>query len=196
MDDHVTLQVNGLDGLLRDLRTLPQVLQNRLMKGMVATGASVIRKAAIDKAPVYTGDVAAGHPPPGTLKKAIYQARIPSLCTATVESWLVSVRKGKKAQATQRGSRQVNLDAFYASWVEFGHYTRAPKSAGATQKARRTAVSAGTQMVIGAQFVMPQPFMRPAFELNKEAAVNAMRNYLAERLPDAVAGTAIAMKGR
>lgn len=52
------------------------------------------------------------------------------------------------------GKKQANLDAFYFSWVEFG-----------TSK-------------------MPaRPYMRPAFEAQKTAAAEAVKAYLAKRIP-------------
>lgn len=196
-EDNLTMQVGGLSQLLDELRTLPRNVQTRILKGTVATGCSVFRKEAIARAPEWTGDVSDGHPPPGTLKKAIYQTRLVKECTPTKEVWVVSVRKGKAAQHFGRKTSKVgptqgtNLDAFYASWVEFGHYTRAPESAGPTTTARRKAVATGSSLVIGAHWVMPQPYMRPAFETQKGYSISAMQQYLYEKMPDAVGGVSI-----
>lgn len=160
MADSVTMQITGLQDLNRMLTGLPQSLQTRVLRGMTATGASVIRKEAILRAPVYTGEVSQGHPPPGTLKKAIFQYRLSRECTPTRETFIVDVRKGKTIG--KKGRINAN-DAFYANWVERGTAKMAAK-----------------------------PFMRPAFETKKQAAVEAMRAYLIERLPDAVAGARIA----
>lgn len=189
MSDGASMEITGLADLLADLRTLPDVLQQRVMKGAVATGASIIRKEAVLRAPVWTGDVSQGHPPPGTLKRAIYQTRLPEWCTPTVETWKVDVRMGKRAASTKRGKGTVNLDAFYARWVEYGHYSRAPKSAGKTRKQRRAAVESGA--VQGAHFVLPRPFMRPAFEVKKQEALNAMQAYVTHNLPVAMAAMRI-----
>jgi HK97 gp10 family phage protein len=177
MTDSVSLQVKGLDQLLAELQALPQALQTRVMKGAVATGASVIRKKAIALAPLYTGDMEAGHPPPGTLKKAIYQTRLPQACTATREVWKVDVRRGKKARSV--GKKGANLDAFYASWVEFGHYTRVP------HEMTKTAKAAGRALGV-AKWVPPRPFMRPATAMASGEALAAMRDYLQKNLRLAV----------
>jgi HK97 gp10 family phage protein len=174
MTDSVSLQVKGLDQLLAELNALPQAIQTRLMKGVVATGASVIRKKAIDLAPEFTGDVAAGHPPPGTLKKAIYQARMVSACTATREVWIVDVRRGKRAQSF--GKKGENRDAFYALWVEYGHFTRVPHAM--TKQAKAAGRALGV-----AKWVPPHPFMRPAVVMASQQAFEAMRAYLQKNMP-------------
>lgn len=197
MADGVTMTLSGLSELTAALRTMPQAVQTRVLKGAVATAASVIRKEAIARAPQYTGDVADGHPPAGTLKKAIYQTRLVRECTPTREVWLVSVRKGNKFRNAGRKTSKFgptqgqNLDAYYATWIEFGHYTRAPKSAGKGIAARRRAMSSGSVLIAGAHWVLPQPFMRPAFETQKTYAVSAMQQYLYEKFPDALGGQTI-----
>lgn len=187
----VEIKVTGMAELKQTLMALPEAIRLRVVKGMVATGAEIFRAEAVSRAPVFTGPISAGHPPSGTLKRAIYKTRMPSECTDTREVWKVSVKKGKAAQtsgsnSSSSGPEQVNQDAFYARWVEYGHYTRAPKGLAPTQFGRRQIVSTGSQMVIGAHYVSPKPFMRPSFETKKQAAVNAMGTYLAYKLADAV----------
>lgn len=186
MGDAVSLQFGGLEQMLAELRSLPTVMQKRVMLGAVATGCSVIRKEAIARAPVYTGDVSQGHPPPGTLKKAIYQVRLQEECTLTMEVWKIGVRQGKAAQSAKGGSK----DAYYASWVEYGHYTRGPKSAGSTRKARRNAIAMGTSLVAGAHWIVAQPFMRPAVDTKSAEAFNAMTKYI----EDNIGAATLAMK--
>lgn len=186
MSDGITLTFPGLDELLRELRQLPQNLQQRVMKGAVATGASVIRLEAIRLAPDWAEDgpvkpLPPGHPPPGTLKKAIYQTRLPSECTPTREVWKVDVRQGKRAQATKRGGRTVNLDAYYATWVEYGHFVRVPF------EMTKSAKAAGRALDV-AKYVPAHPFMRPAVATKSQAALDAMQAYIAKNLPLAVAG--------
>jgi HK97 gp10 family phage protein len=183
MADSFEIDLNVQD-LLLDLQALPQTIQTRVMKGAVATGASVIRKEAIRLAPTYTGDVADGHPPPGTLKKAIYQTRLPSQCTPTQEVWKVDVRRGKAARNTRRGKGVANLDAFYAKWVEFGHYTRVPHAM------TKTAKAAGRALGV-ARYVPPHPFMRPAVQAKAGEAFKAMQTYIYQQLPLATAALRI-----
>lgn len=184
MADSASMQIDGLQQMLAELRSLPDVLQKRVMKGAVATGCSVIRKEAILNAPEWTGPVSQGHPPPGTLKRAIYQTRLTDECTATVETWKVDVRRGKAAQSVKRGKSTVNLDAYYATWVEYGHYTRAPK--GQSRRVEDRAVRAAARGLGVAHWVPAKPFMRPAFDLKAKAAIDAMQSYFNERLPAAL----------
>jgi HK97 gp10 family phage protein len=181
VSDSIGIKFDGLDRMLAEFRSLPNDMRERVMKGAVATGASVIRKEAIRLAPEWTGDVSKGHPPPGTLKKAIYQTRMVEQCTQTNEVWIVDVRTGKRAQNVKRGKGFVNLDAYYATWVEYGHHVRVPK-------AQKKAWKAGTALVSGAFSVAPQPFMRPAFDSKKNEAVQAMANYLAQNISAAIQG--------
>lgn len=146
------LSITGMPELLRRLRSMPEAIQTKVARGAVATAAAVIKNEAILRAPYYSGPVGKNHPPPGTLRNAIYQMRITAESTPTLETWLVSARKGNKA--AEKG-----MDAYYASWVEYG-----------TVK------------------MSARPFMRPAFESKKEAAVEAMRGYIAEKLPDPLKG--------
>ncbi|EHR71384.1 Bacteriophage protein of unknown function (DUF646) [Burkholderiales bacterium JOSHI_001] len=177
------LEFQNMDAFLRELHALPDVIQQKLAKGTAATGASVIRESIKARAPVWTGDVADGHPPPGTLKRAIYQTRLIGECTSTREVWLVGVKQGRNARNTKRGKGAASQDAYYARWVEYGHFTRAPKSAGSTKAARRRAMASGSQLIQGAHWVMARPFFRPGFEAKKGAAVQAMQDYLARNLP-------------
>lgn len=102
----------------------------------------------------------------GKLRKAIYQKQIRELSSAVQQTFFVGWRHGKKERAVQRrrkrGGQTVTViedrDAYYGRFVEFG-----------------TAKMAA------------QPFMRPAYESQKEAALQAIREYIANRLPAEVA---------
>ena len=106
----MTTEVRGLKELAATLRAMPQGVHDKVLRGAVSSAAAVMRKEAIQRAPVYTGSVAKGHPPPGTLKRAIYQVRLTEQCTPILEVWAVTIARGK-------GARN---DAFYASMVEYG----------------------------------------------------------------------------
>lgn len=184
MADGIALEIPGLDDMLRELRELPTAIRVKVLRNVVASGAAVIRREAVRLAPASTdaGPVKpqAGHPPPGTLKRAIYQTRMTQLCTPTDEVWKVDVRHGKQARSSKRGKSTANLDAYYAMWVEFGHFTRVPHSM------TKTAKAAGRALGV-ARYVPAHPFMRPAFETQSAAALEAMRAKLADELPYATA---------
>lgn len=143
----ISMEVQGLAELKRRLEQLPQAIQSKIMRGAVSTAAAVFREEAERHAPEYTGTVQNGHPPPGTLKKAIYQVRVREECFGTREAWKVSVKRGKRD----------GVDAYYGSWVEYGTV-----------------------------HMVAHPYMRPAFELQKENAVRVIGTYIAFALPQAV----------
>ena len=179
MSDGVQFDFN-FDALLQDFQALEDGVRKRLMIGTVAAGAKVIKDEAVRLAPMGTGKRARGHPPPGTLKKAIFYTRLLAECDGTKETWLISVRRGKKFQTLRRGKQTVNLDAFYAVWVERGHWTRTPKGPGPRAMRRAAGIAAGT-----VKWVAPRPVMRPAFVPKQKDAFDAMQAYLDQHMPEA-----------
>ena len=149
--------VAGLSELAAALRELPQRIGRNVLRGAVAAGAAEVRVEAKNKAPVYTGDVTKGHPPLGTLKRAIYQKQIRELSDNQRQVFYVGVRQGKKYR-NQGKKGNLSQDAYYWRWVEFG-----------TSK------------------MAARPFLRPAFEATKVAAVERIKEYMAERIPGEVA---------
>jgi HK97 gp10 family phage protein len=148
------MNVAGLKELQDSLKQLPDNIARNVLRGSVNAGASVIANEAKAKAPVYTGPVSEGHPPPGTLKRSIVQKQIKELSNLLQQTFFVTVRRGKKYQKQGKGGN-LSQDAFYAAWVEWGT----------------------------AKMMPARPFMRPAFESKKEAAVEAIKDYLAKRIP-------------
>lgn len=146
--------VEGLSVFAQALKALPQNVGRNVLRGATSAAARIVRDEAKGKAPVYTGPVSAGHPPPGTLRRSVIQKQIRELSGMTKQTFYVTVRRGKK-YAKQGKKGMLSQDAFYASWVEFGTSNMAAK-----------------------------PFMRPAFESKKQEAINAMAEYIAKRFPD------------
>ena len=139
------------------MKELPQNIAKNVLRGAVGAGAAVIRNEAKQRAPVYTGDVSKGHPPPGTLKRAIYQKQIPEKSGPQKQVFYVGVRHGKRYQKQgKKGDK--SQDAYYWTWVEFGCI-----------------------------HMQARPFLRPAFEAQKIASVEAIKNYIANRIPNEVA---------
>lgn len=172
--------VKGLRELNDALNALPQNIAKNILRGAVNAGAAVIRKEAALRAPVYQpGKYGAPDErvDPGRLKRAIYQTHAPERSSAIVQTVLVGVRQGRDQRAKQRGKRVMNLDAYYAKWVEFGHWYVPPRTTG-TRKAHRAKYAAPP-----GRFIPAQPFMRPAFEAKKNAAIQAIEQYLRERIP-------------
>lgn len=145
----MTIEVQGLKELQRYLHQLPQEIQKRPLRSAVAAGAKVISDAAINNAP--QGET-------GNLRKSIYRYRSRSQSATGKETFLVGVRKGKaKFKDNARNRRlgrvgktyQTQGEAYYWRFVEFG-----------TSK------------------LSARPFLRPAFERNKEEAVKVMKDRL------------------
>lgn len=114
----VSVRVEGLRELSRALRELPVRIARNDLQAATMAGAAVIRNEARLHAPVYTGKVSEGHPPPGTLRKAIVSKAIAELSTNTKRVAYVVVRHGKRFQHV--GKKNINRDAYYWRFVEFG----------------------------------------------------------------------------
>lgn len=149
--------VAGLKELQKALKELPDRIAKNVLRGAVNAGATVIRKEVQTRAPVYTGPVSQGHPPPGTLKRAVYQKQIKELSNLFKQTAFVGVRKGKQYRK-QGKNGNLSQDAYYARFVEFGTANMPAK-----------------------------PFIRPAFEAKKEGATSAIKAYLEKRIPEEVA---------
>lgn len=92
----------------------------------------------------------------GRMQRNVYVKRIRELVTSVSEGWFVGVRMGpkrKKDKTTGQMTKDYSNDAFYWRFVEFG-----------------------------TRHVMARPFMRPAFEAMKEAAVAAIAKRLQARI--------------
>ena len=175
--------VSGLRELQGALQQLPLNIAKNVLRGSVNAGAAVIRAQAKSNAPQYTGEVSDGHPPPGTLKRSIYTKRIAERCDQFKQVFFVGVRKGKKYQRQGKGGH-LSQDAFYASWVEYGHFFAPPGKHGfASRRKAMNAAALNGGVISGARFVIGHPFMRPAYESQKSNAVQAIKNYLAMRIP-------------
>jgi HK97 gp10 family phage protein len=136
-----TKNLTGFKELADALKQLPQRVARKHLRGSTAKGATVIRKAARDLAPVDTGE----------MRKDI-QIKRERTSGDHVASYSVYTRGGKRSRLAGK-ARNVDKDSFYWKFVEFG-----------------TAKMAA------------QPFMRPAFEANKEAAVDALGEELDKRI--------------
>lgn len=171
----VGLTVTGLAELKAALAQLPGNVSKNVLRGAVYAGAKVITNAVSQAAPVFTGTdprVQAG-----LLKSAVYMKHDQDKSGVTHQEFFVSIRRGRKEKAKGR-------DAYYWTWVEFGHHVvpRAPNGS-AKLSVRQKMVTSGSSLVVGSSYVLPHPFFRPAFEASKEASAKAIRDYMAKRIP-------------
>jgi hypothetical protein len=99
-------------------------------------------------------------------------------CTPTREVFKVGVRQCKRARSFGKSGQK--LDAFYAKWVEYGHFARVP------HEMTKTAKAAGRMLGV-AKWVAPHPFMRPAIAAKQADALRAMQDYVRNQMPLATA---------
>lgn len=112
-------EVKGLAELKRKLDQIPRDIAKKLLRRGVGTAAGEAKRAAQGLAPYRTG----------VLKRSAIVKFDRTQSNATQAVFLVTFRRGKKLQAGaaigKRGKvRRTSADAFYASWVEFGHKDR------------------------------------------------------------------------
>lgn len=172
LDIGVVVQIKGLDELKRRLDMLPKDVASKALRKSVAAGASVIRLAAKNAAPVSAGPVRRGggkQTTPGTLKRAALMKYVKAESNDTQVSYIVGFRQGKRNQKSNR-------DAFYASWVEFGHKVVPRRGKGAKRgtlaRNRRNAQ----------QEVPAHPYFAPAWEANKQKALDVIQTRLTAEL--------------
>lgn len=145
----VRVEVQGAREIAAAMRELPRRVDRKILNAGLLAGARLVRDEARAIAPVLKNPDPRWRP--GTLKKAIQAATIAASRTPYAGEVIVRVRKLTQARiaklkrsAAKRG-RSVNpIDPYYWFWVEFG-----------TAKMKA------------------QPFMRPAFEAQKNRAVDA-----------------------
>jgi HK97 gp10 family phage protein len=157
------IRVEGLQEL-RDLllRKLPEHIQTRALQASLAKAVQPIVREAKARIPVKTG----------LAKRAIYSYRSRA-STKQKAVRHISVRSGRRFGAK---------DAFYWRWIEFGRgVSVVGKKRGAPRGGER-ARSLGTPSVgwFGKEVkaVPARPFMRPAFEAKKYAAIEAFTRHM------------------
>jgi len=144
-----TLKIDGLKELDLALKRLPYEIQGKPLRSATSRAARLIRDEAIARAPEDTGN----------LKESIYRYRSRSQSMPGREVFLVGVRRGpRRRYANTRYNRRKGRvgktyfeqgKAFYWRFLEFG-----------TAKMQK------------------RPFLRPAFEENKMAAVDLIKERL------------------
>lgn len=185
-----SIKIDGLAALERRLRELPDRIAKNALGGSVYAGAKVIRDEARLRAPVYTGKVSRGHPPPGTLKRSIILKHIREQSGRERQTYFVTVRKGKRYR-NQGKKKNLSQDAFYWWWVEFGGVRHTARFKGAYSdyalkgKQRKTGIALRRRQRTGLPSIA-RPFMRPAFESKKISAAMAMKAYLSDRIADEI----------
>lgn len=168
-----TVKLEGFKELAEALRQLPERAGKNLLRAGVAAGAAEIRQEAKKNALAIKRT--------GTLARSIYQKQIAELSNATKQTFFVGARRGKKYQKV--GKKGLSADAYYAPFVEFGHFTR-PSKGGRLPRLTNRGQARNEQLADLVQtgqvkWVPPQPFLRPAFDAKKDAAIQKMGERIA-----------------
>lgn len=169
------VHIQGLKELQQSMKALAANVSKNVLRSAVNAGAQVVRQQARANAPVMHVALPK-HQAPGTLKRSIVTSYIRERSSQTQAVYYVTVRKGKRYRG--QGKRQaMSQDAYYGAWVELGHYFVKHKPTGTTYKQHRK-----NQHARGV-WVPAHPYLRPAYEVKKYESVEAMKQYIVNRLP-------------
>lgn len=186
MADAVVLE--GWAELETKLLGLSAKIAKNCLRVSVAAGAALIRDAAKEKAPLLTGKTWGDHQPPGTLKRAIIVKHVPEQSNDYQQTYKVTVRQGKRYQK-QTKKQNKSQDAFYARWVEYGHWYVPPNpnttvsNNGKTHASNWTVHRAANHSI----WIPAHPFMRPAWDANNQKALEAIKTKMGERIEEEAA---------
>ena len=151
--------VKGLDDLLRLMSEFPTRVKKNVMRGALRAGAVLIAEGARQRVPELTGQLKASIRVDSFIRKdGTPMAVIKAGSRDTVYAIAKGGRKTKaEYKSVNAGGKVTYHAAYYAAWVEFGT-SKAPS----------------------------RPFIRPAFDGQKEAAIQAIGDYLEKRLPEEI----------
>lgn len=168
-------QVMGMDELLRNLNTLPEKVQKRVLVGAVRAAAKPIVQEAKSLVPVKYG----------SLKRSIGVTRFRTH-KRTLVWFQVSPRVKKYRLQAQDTSTHENVtltmehSPFYGQFIEFGTYSKLDHALLRPSDGERAVKRAA--IVAKGGGIRPHPFMRPAFEREGHKAIIALKDYMAQRL--------------
>lgn len=168
-------KLSGFAELAVALRDLPGNVGKNALRAAVGAGAAEIRKEAKKNAEQMRDT--------GTLARAIYQKQIREQSNAMKQVFFVGARQGKSFQKV--GKKGVNQDAYYARFVELGHFSRPTTGGQIGKRAGQRGREAELNRLSAAghiHWVPARSFLRPAFDVKKDAAVTAMGTKIADRL--------------
>lgn len=168
----VTIQLQGFAELAAALKALPDNIARNALRSAVAAGAAEVRVAAKANALAMRDT--------GTLARSIYQKQIRELSSLQRQTFYVGVRAGRKFKKYGKTglSKSSEEGAYYGRFVEFGHFSRPSGGGRIPRGAGRSAVTSSSAV----RWIPPHPFLRPAFDTRKGAAIEAMARKLRERL--------------
>jgi len=145
--------------LLKNLKTLPEKVQKRILVGGVRAAAKPIIIEARSLVPKNNG----------TLKKSI---------------GVVKVKTRKKSLVWFTVSPRVDgsNDGWYAHFLEFGTYSKREKPLSSKTKYSAKRAKRRNSVIAKGGGIAAHPFMRPAFEKEGKNTIKYLKNYIAKRL--------------
>lgn len=160
MADFISAKLTG--DLAEGLNKFADKISESVLRAGGFAGADLIRKEAVARAPIETGN----------LKNNIIVKRVTEKSDGgKVQTYIVVIRKGKPGQ---------NNGAYYGNFVEEGHKIVRRKPKGITYRKHREL----EQIEFGSRTVAARPFMRPAWESLKGTVLEVMRNQMRKKLQD------------
>ena len=186
MADAVILE--GWAELETKLLGLSTKIAKNCLRVSIAAGAALMRDAVKEKAPLLTGPTWGDHQPPGTLKRSVIIKHVPELSNDYQQTYKVTVRQGKKYQG-QTKKKNKSQDAFYARWVEYGHWYVPPNpnsviSANGVKHGTNWSQHRASNHAI---WIPAHPFMRPAWDTNNQKALEAIKIKMGQRIEEEAA---------
>lgn len=167
-----TVHVKGLDELARKLKALPQKIARKAFAGGVSAAAKVIQDDYKSRINNRTG----------TLRRSVVRKFIREQSNDQQVVFYVVPRKGKKLRRVGKRGENKSADAYYASWVEFGHLTR-PSKTRALKRGRGRNEAVSKLIAAGSVHrVQGKRWLTQAFESNKMKAIDVMKERIAENL--------------
>ena len=151
-------EVTGLSDLWAAMQDIPVKIETNILRGGLRAGAIPIQQEARRMVNNVSGDLAK------------------SIRVTT------KVKRGTVYSLVIAGKHKKPTDPYYAHMVEFGtaaHWIR-PKKLGGALFWKGHPLAKGVEHP-GAQ---KKPFMRPAMDSKSQQALEAMADYMAERLPN------------
>lgn len=172
------VHVTGLAELQKALDQFPAAVERNIMRGALRAGASVIAEEARRLVPVNTGQLRESI----RVSVRVSNGRIIASVKAGGRYKVYSRSKAIKGAAYRTAKPGGGFEyhaPFYAHFVEFGTASHA------------IAAKTGKGLFVNGQMIhsvnhpgaRPKPFMRPAFHSKAQAAVEAMADYMRERIP-------------
>lgn len=152
MTRYKSVHIEGLRELTRALKELPDRVAKNGLRSAVYAGARVIQTEARQRAPVAEKPTRPNQPKPGTLRRAIIMKHLREQSGRHRQVFAITVRRGKKYR-NQGKKKNLSQDAWYWHFIEFGTIKMAAR-----------------------------PFLRPALESKRLAAVAAIKDKLADRI--------------